>query len=268
MKQKRILGHSEAIYHCMSRVVDRRFIFGDTEKQWFIDNMRRIEAFTGCRVLSYCLMSNHFHVLVQVPDARSTYISDDEVLERIENFYGKARREVVEEELVRAVRQKRSARAKGAILDRYRARMNNLAEFMKRLKQRFSFWYNKRNERRGTLWEACYKSVLVQGGGEPLLTMTAYIELNPVRGGICEDPLGYRWCSFGAAFGGDEAARGGIVKLFEILGHPESVWRSLSGRYRKLVVGAGGGRGVAEGIADSERVGRETPEAWDSAGTD
>jgi hypothetical protein len=26
-----------------------------------------VESFSGCRVLSYCLMSNHFHLLVEVP---------------------------------------------------------------------------------------------------------------------------------------------------------------------------------------------------------
>ncbi|MEO8615267.1 MAG: transposase, partial [Luteolibacter sp.] len=56
-----------AIYHCISRVVDRRFVFGDEEREHFRMFMRMQENFSGCRVLSYCVMSNHFHILLEVP---------------------------------------------------------------------------------------------------------------------------------------------------------------------------------------------------------
>ena len=56
-----------AIYHCVSRVVDRRFVFGDEEREHFRMFMRMQENFSGCRVLSYCVMSNHFHILLEVP---------------------------------------------------------------------------------------------------------------------------------------------------------------------------------------------------------
>jgi len=51
------------ICHCVSRVVDRRFVFGDEEREVFRMFMRMMENFSGCRVLSYCV-SNHFHVLL------------------------------------------------------------------------------------------------------------------------------------------------------------------------------------------------------------
>ncbi|WP_205618985.1 transposase, partial [Rubritalea marina] len=56
-----------AIYHCVSRVVDRQFLFGDREKSKFVEIMRLYEEFCGVRVLSFCIMSNHFHILVEVP---------------------------------------------------------------------------------------------------------------------------------------------------------------------------------------------------------
>jgi predicted nucleic acid-binding protein len=40
----------------LSRVVDRRFVLGTEEKEKFRTLMRIQEHFTGCRVLSYCLM--------------------------------------------------------------------------------------------------------------------------------------------------------------------------------------------------------------------
>ena len=42
-----------AIYHCVSRVVDRRFVFGTEEREAFRMFMRMYENFSGCRVLSY-----------------------------------------------------------------------------------------------------------------------------------------------------------------------------------------------------------------------
>ncbi len=51
-------------------MVDRRFIFGDAEKEMFVQMMRKYERFYGVRVMTYCVMSNHFHILVEVPKRR------------------------------------------------------------------------------------------------------------------------------------------------------------------------------------------------------
>ena len=55
-----------AYYHCVSRVVERRFAFQDEEREQFVRLMRAYEAFCQVRVLSYCVMSNHFHIMVEV----------------------------------------------------------------------------------------------------------------------------------------------------------------------------------------------------------
>jgi REP element-mobilizing transposase RayT len=57
---------SLAIYHCISRVVDRCFVFGDAEREHFRMFMRMQENFSGCQVLTYCVLSNHFHILLEV----------------------------------------------------------------------------------------------------------------------------------------------------------------------------------------------------------
>ena len=60
-------GRRSGIYHCVSRVVDRQFVLGKEEKERFVQLMRLYERFCGVRVLSHCVMSNHFHLLVEVP---------------------------------------------------------------------------------------------------------------------------------------------------------------------------------------------------------
>jgi putative transposase len=54
-----------AHYHCVSRVVDRNFVLGELEKETFVKLMRRYETYCGVRVLSFCIMTNHFHILLE-----------------------------------------------------------------------------------------------------------------------------------------------------------------------------------------------------------
>jgi hypothetical protein len=46
-------GTKLAIFHTVSRVVDRRFVFLDEEREAFRMFIRMYENFTGCRVFSY-----------------------------------------------------------------------------------------------------------------------------------------------------------------------------------------------------------------------
>ena len=56
-----------AIYHCVSRVVNREFVLKREEKERFVDLMRRYETFSKVQVLTFCVMYNHFHILLEVP---------------------------------------------------------------------------------------------------------------------------------------------------------------------------------------------------------
>ncbi|MDA0766487.1 MAG: transposase, partial [Verrucomicrobia bacterium] len=67
LKDLESLKGKPAIYHCLSRVVDRRFVLGDAEREQFVDYMRLYERFCQVRILNFCVMSNHFHLLVEVP---------------------------------------------------------------------------------------------------------------------------------------------------------------------------------------------------------
>ncbi len=64
----------------MSRVVDRRMVFEARDKEVFRKILRNQEAFTGVRVVTYCLLSNHFHLLLEVPDRETLAPLDEEGL--------------------------------------------------------------------------------------------------------------------------------------------------------------------------------------------
>ena len=61
---------------------------------------------------------------------------------------------------------------------------------------------------------ARFKSVLVEDG-EALRTMALYVDLNPVRAGLVEDPKDYRWTGYGEASGGSKRARRGLCRVME-----------------------------------------------------
>ena len=73
--------------------------------------------------------------------------------------------------------------------------MYDLSAFMKGLKQRFTQWFNGRHNRRGVLWEGRFKSSLVQSE-DYLLQCYRYIELNPVRAHMVDEPSEYAWSSY------------------------------------------------------------------------
>lgn len=82
MRQARLKapeGHEVAYYHCISRVVNREFVLGEEEREQFAEMMRCYEHFCGVRVLTYCVLSNHFHLLLAVP-RRPAQLPDDKAL--------------------------------------------------------------------------------------------------------------------------------------------------------------------------------------------
>jgi len=208
------------IYHCITRVVERRLAFGQEEKEQFRTYMRMYENFSGCRVLSYCLMGNHVHLLLEVPPMAKGGLSDNELLHRLRAIYSRAQVEVVAKELAELRQNVKDGLADESLVrelhERYTYRMHDLGEFMKTLLLRFSRWFNTRHERTGALWESRFKSVLVEDG-LAARTMAAYIDLNPVRAGMVTDPAEYRWSSYGEAMGGGakgdgKKARAGLVR--------------------------------------------------------
>ena len=193
-KPRRILapwkGSKKAeIYHCINRVAGREFVFGDDEHEKFRALMRMYEKFSGCRVLSYCLMSNHFHILLEVPPRPENGLTDEELLRRLRVLYSKTEVEEVRVflEACRARGDEGGEREAQEIHQRFTRRMYDLSEFMKGVQQRFTRWFNRVHERTGTLWEARFKSVIVEGGTAARV-MAAYIDLNPVRAGMVADP--------------------------------------------------------------------------------
>jgi hypothetical protein len=169
--------------------VNRDFVLKEAEKTRFYELMRLYEGFCGVRIVSFCLMSNHFHLLVEVPKRpEQEALPDDEgLIDHVESTLGEKAAAGLRWELEH-FRGMGADDAAEALRERWFARMWDISQFMKTLKQRFTQWFNGRHNRKGTLWEDRFRSVLVEGKGPALKAMAAYIDLNPVRANICDDP--------------------------------------------------------------------------------
>ncbi len=215
MRQARLRGSGHHAVHTMSRIVQRQYLIKDSEKEKLRDIIREQSYFTGLDIITMCLLDNHFHLLIEVPAPETIpELTVDELFKRLPYIYSDAKVKefkTIFDQAAAIGDQDRIER----MLAGFAKRMHDVSFFMKEVKQRFSQWYNRRNDRRGTLWEERYKSVLVEGSQTALMTMAAYIDLNPVRAGIVKRAEDYRWSGYGAAVGGDEVARKGLGRILD-----------------------------------------------------
>ena len=80
-----------------------------------------------------------------------------------------------------------------------------VGRLMQKLGRQYVGQFNARHQRTGTLWEGRYKAGLVDSDAH-VLRCARYIDLNPVRARIIDDPSAYRWSSCAALCGiGDDA---------------------------------------------------------------
>lgn len=240
MRKARITADGSAYYHCMSRIIERRFVLGAVEKEKLRTVMRKLEVFCGVEILTYTILDNHWHILLKVPAPCD--VSDNELIRRLGAIYEPyfVKQVALQLEDFRKAGHHECAEELKA---RYTYRMHNVSEYFKTLKQCFSQWYNYRNRRHGPLWEQRFKSILVEGSDQALFTIAAYIDLNAIRAGLVSDPEDYRYCGYGEAMGGLKAAQDGIRHIMQTVGS-EASWARIRCLYRKHMYIQGGERGV------------------------
>ncbi len=219
----KVLGRS-AVYHCVTRVVGGAMLLDGRGKEVLRKQIRYMAKFCGVEILTYCIMTNHFHVLVRVPGR--VEIKDAELVKRFSILYGKEKGRVATLEAL----LKKGGKEAEIEREKLLARMGDVSLFMKELKQRFSIWYNRSHQRFGTLWAERFKSVLIEDAASCLKAVAAYIDLNPVRAGIVEDPKNYRFCGYSEAVAGNTEARSGICRLLY-----ENVSKKALADYRKML---------------------------------
>jgi putative transposase len=203
--------------------------------------MRGYEAFCGVQIVTFCQMTNHFHLLLRVPrrPALAEQMPTDSQLVELARLADYSYSAPTLKQDLERFRARGENEAAEELRERLFCRMWDVSWFMKMLKQRFTQWYNRRVGRKGPLWEDRFHSVLVEGVGPALAAVAAYIDLNPIRAGIVEDPAEYRWCGYAEAMAGDGRAKMGLRVAVEALEREEvTLQRAMEG-YRRYLYFAG-----------------------------
>jgi putative transposase len=176
--------------------------------------MRSQAAFAGMEVLTYCFMSNHFHIFVRLDPKETEQLDDAGLVGRFRALYGstKCASLGLDANDLEVILKNNRASAED-IRRRLKARMGDVSVFMREFKTRFTFWYNEKHGTVGTFWAERFRSVVVEADTEAQRMVAAYIDLNPVRAGLVKDAGDYGFSGFGEACAGGSAARRGIARI-------------------------------------------------------
>ena len=135
-------------YHVTSRGNRKQEIYVDAaDRKYFLELATRNCERYEWMIHAYCLMTNHYHLLVETPQA-------------------------------------------------------NISAAMQRLNAMYAEWFNWRHRVSGHLFQGRFHSVSIKTDAQ-FATVCRYIVLNPVRAGICDDPVEYGWSSYRATAGVD-----------------------------------------------------------------
>ena len=213
MRRPRLIATGEGVYHVISRTAFRRFALRPEERNAFVRLLARVAAFSGVRILTFAVMSNHFHLLVRVPERRE--VPDEELERRVRVLLSDMRADSLFAKWARW-RDMGAETAAEEAKERLRARMYDLSQFCKTLKESFTMDYNRRTGNAGSIWGGRFRSVIVAPEATALFSVGAYVDANPVKAGMVRHARDYRWAGFAEALRGSAFARDGIVELVRL----------------------------------------------------
>ena len=232
------ITESNSYHHLMSRIAHQVFFLTEDVRNDLMEMILRSAEFHGIKLISWCIMTNHFHLLAYLPDPE--LLGEDEIVRRYGVLYGTSRRDALMARLamLRASHPQDDALAQ-AELKRLTDRMYKIGEFMKVIKQWLTQEYNRRYSHSGTMWDSVYKDIPVKGESTALAKRAGYIHLNPVRAAITSEFDGYLWSSLTALKRGDEIALSGLRVIYgddatkdEILGAHKHLMAELLEKYK------------------------------------
>jgi REP element-mobilizing transposase RayT len=180
-------------YHVVARCVRRAWLWGFDEyagrdyshrKAWVLERLTQLSSMFAIDICAYAIMSNHYHLVVYVDQARARGWTMHEVIERWTQLF--ARPPLIErweqgmcDDAEREIAER--------IVDLWRRRLCDVSWYMRCLNEHLARRANAEDRCTGRFWEGRFKSqALLDESG--LLTAMVYVDLNPIRAGIAATP--------------------------------------------------------------------------------
>ena len=180
-------------YHCISRCVRRAHLLGEVgadamdRKAWIERRLQELDQIFAVSVGGFSVMDSHLHLLVRLDTNEAAAWTDEEVIRRWFRLYpprGADRKPLAVAQIDELVKQRLKDEKWVA---NARERLGSLGWFMKCLKEPLSRMVNKSEKCTGSFFEGRFKSIAILDE-EALLSVCAYVDLNPVAAGIAVVP--------------------------------------------------------------------------------
>ena len=150
------------LYHVYNRTVDKMPLFKSNENYKFF--LRKYDQYLSSFVdtYAYCLLGNHFHLLVSIKNLNDFKNSDPATFEKMV-----------------------------ALTDH-----DVVSRQFRKFFQSYAMAFNKQHERTGTLFQTPFKRALVDND-KYFTQLVYYIHANPQLHGIIDDFKKWEWSSYG-----------------------------------------------------------------------
>ena len=175
-------------YHCISRCVRRAWLCGrdeltgrsfDHRRAWLEDRLLTLSQCFAVKLYSYAVMSNHYHLVIELtPDVTSGWSSEEVATRWL---------------TVTASRQEPTQAQIDALLlddDRIavlRQRLGSLSWFMRYMNEPLARRANAEDQCTGRFWEGRFKSIALLDDAA-IQNCMAYVDLNPYRAHLADGP--------------------------------------------------------------------------------
>ncbi len=154
-------------------------------KPWILEKLKELSVVFAIDICAYAIMSNHYHVILRVDADTAKNWGQDEVIEHWRKLFGGS--VLLERYLAGECKTEAELDQVAETAEIWRARLMDISWFMRCLNESIARQANKEDNCKGRFWEGRFKSQALLDE-RALLACMAYVDLNPVRAGICETP--------------------------------------------------------------------------------
>jgi len=190
-------------YHCISRCVRRAFLCGydkqitknfDHRKRWLIDQMYSLAEIFSIKICAYAVMSNHYHIVFFVDKDEAIEWSHQEVINRWAKLFPMSKAKTW---LELGLNLEELTADQVLYVEQLRVQLYDISWFMRKINEYIARQANQEDECTGRFWEGRFKSQALLDESAVLACM-AYVDLNPIRAGLCSAPEDSKFTSIQA----------------------------------------------------------------------
>ena len=180
-------------YHCISRCVRRAFLCGvdqltgnnyEHRKVWVVERLTELSKVFAIEVCAYAVMSNHSHVVLRVDQHKAQSWSEEQVMAQWEKLFSIP---VLVQQYKEGTDSAAVAIEAKKIITQWRSRLMDISWYMRSLNEHLARRANEEDRCTGRFWEGRYKSQALLDEAA-VLTCMSYVDLNPIRAGMCDTP--------------------------------------------------------------------------------